>query len=78
MSTKKFVGEVVSNKMKSTVVVLVDNSKRHPIYGKIVKRTKRFKAHSDFGCMVGDKVEIVETKPCSKQVSFKVLRKLEE
>lgn len=76
MSAKKFVGQVVSTKMQSTVVVAVDASKRHPIYNKIMKRTKKIKAHVGEKYQLGDKVEIVETKPYAKQVSFKVSGKV--
>lgn len=76
MSGKSFVGKVVSNKMNSTVVVLVDMSKRHPLYSKLVKRHKRIKAHADQKYEIGDVVRIVETRPCAKTVSFKVLEKI--
>lgn len=78
MSAKKYIGKVVSNKMQSTVVVSVELPKRHPIYGKLVRNTKRFKAHSDSPLSVGAMVEIMETKPYSKEVAFKVVRELKE
>ncbi len=78
MSAKKYIGKVVSNKMKSTVVVAVELPKRHPVYGKLMKNTKRFKAHSDLPMEVGDLVEIVETRPYSRRVAFKVVKKVEE
>lgn len=66
-------GVVVSDKMKDTIVVAVESYKKHPKYQKFVKSTKRFKAH-DVGntCKVGDKVEIVETRPISKDKTFMV------
>lgn len=67
-------GRVVSDKMKDTVVVLVDNYKKHSIYGKYIKRQKKFKAH-DAGNKhkIGDKVSIRETKPISKDKHFSVV-----
>ena len=78
MSVKKFVGKVVSNKMVSTIVVAVEIPKRHPIYHKLIKNTKRIKAHVDAPVELGSVVEIVETKPYSKRVAFKVLGKVKE
>jgi len=72
MSVKKFSGKIVSNKMKDTVVVTVELPRRHPIYGKMIKHTKRLKAHTTELYPLGTMVEIVETKPFSKQVAFKV------
>jgi len=73
MSSKRFVGQVVSNKMKNTVVIAVEQLKRHPIYGKVIKNTKRIKAHTEEPIKLHETVEIVETRPYAKQVSFKVL-----
>jgi small subunit ribosomal protein S17 len=73
MSVKKFTGQVVSNKMQDTVVVAVELPRRHPIYGKMLKNTKRLKAHATQLYPVGTVVSIVETKPFAKQVSFAVL-----
>lgn len=72
---KVFSGVVVSDKMKDTVVVLVENYKKHPKYQKFIKRSKKFKAH-DAGntAKVGDKVQIVETKPISKDKHFRLIR----
>jgi small subunit ribosomal protein S17 len=74
MSVKKFAGKIVSNKMMGTVVVAIELPKRHPIYGKMIKNTKRIKAHTDEAYMLGAEVEIVETSPFSKEVSFKVVK----
>ncbi len=73
MSVKKFIGKVVSTKMKSTVVVAVEMPKRHPIYGKMIKNTKRIKARTVDSVQTGATVEIVETRPFSKEVSFRVV-----
>jgi len=78
MSVKKYVGKVVSTKMQSTVVVAVELPKRHPIYNKLIKNTKRLKAHCDMPIESGTMVEVAETKPYSKQVAFKVVREVKE
>lgn len=78
MSIKKFVGKIVSNKMKDTIVVAVEMPKRHPIYGKMIKNTKRLKAHSVVAHQVGEIVAVVETRPFSKQVSFKVVEPVDQ
>jgi small subunit ribosomal protein S17 len=67
MSRRRLVGKVASNKMLKTVVVEVESSYRHPLYGKVVHRAKRFKAHDEQGCQPGDTVQIVESRPISKQ-----------
>ncbi len=71
---KVLVGTVVSDKMKDTVVVLVERYEKHPKYGKFVKHKKRFKAH-DVGNTkkVGEKISIRETKPISKDKHFIVV-----
>lgn len=67
MATKERVGTVISNKMDKTVVVAVENRSPHPKYGKIVVKTKKFKAHDqDNRCLEGDRVRIQETRPLSK------------
>lgn len=67
MAVKERVGMVVSNKMNKTVVVAVESRTSHPKYGKIVVRTKRYKAHDeDNTCEEGDQVRILETRPLSR------------
>jgi len=67
------VGRVVSDKMDKTVVVAVEDFVRHPLYGKAVKRTKKFKAHDENNeCRRGDKVRIMETRPLSKEKRWRV------
>lgn len=67
MAVKERVGLVVSNKMDKTVVVAVENRTSHPKYGKIVVRTKRYKAHDEENaCQEGDRVRILETRPLSR------------
>jgi small subunit ribosomal protein S17 len=65
-------GLVVSTKMQNTVVVEIERRVQHPLYGKVVLRTKRFKAHDVIGCDEGDRVEIMETRPISKQKRWRV------
>lgn len=75
---KTMVGVVVSDKMDKTVVVLVTSKKKHPIYGKYITFTKKYKAHDEKNdAHVGDTVEIVETRPLSKDKYFRVLRIVE-
>src|SRR5579885_2826952 len=72
-------GIVVSNKMAKTVTVKIERRVQHPLYGKIVLRTERFKAHDeDNQCDVGDLVELMETRPLSKEKRFRVTRILEK
>ncbi|MFW6105407.1 MAG: 30S ribosomal protein S17 [Chloroflexota bacterium] len=66
-------GLVVSDKMDKTVVVAVETKKVHPLYKKAVRVTKRYKAHDETNaCKIGDKVKIVETRPLSKEKSWRV------
>ena len=65
---KRLVGRVVSNKMDKTVVVKAERLQRHRLYGKVVKKSKKFKAHDAYdSCQVGDIVRIVESRPLSKE-----------
>ncbi|TYP50316.1 30S ribosomal protein S17 [Thermosediminibacter litoriperuensis] len=67
-------GVVVSNKMDKTIVVAVETLVRHPLYGKIMKRTKKFKAHDENNqCQIGDIVKIVETRPLSKTKRWRLV-----
>ena len=76
---KTRVGLVVSDKMDKTIVVAVQDSVKHPLYGKIVKRTVKFKAHDEKNeCGIGDKVEIMETRPLSKGKNWRLLRIIEK
>jgi small subunit ribosomal protein S17 len=72
MARRRLSGKVMSNKMVKTVVVQVENSYRHPLYGKVVHRAARFKAHDEKGCQMGDTVVIVESRPISKEVRWVV------
>lgn len=67
-------GLVVSDKMDKTVVVAVERLKRHPLYGRVQRVTKRFKAHDENNeCKVGDRVRIMETRPISKDKNWRIL-----
>jgi len=72
MSKKVLKGKVISTKMEKTVVVVMDVHKRHPIYGKAVKNTKRIKAHDELGVKDGDTVLIEESRPFSREVFWLV------
>ena len=75
---KTRVGKVASNKMDKTIVVEIIDNVRHPLYKKIVKRTIKFKAHDEENtCNVGDKVEIMETRPLSKEKRWRLVKVLE-
>ena len=71
-------GIVVSNKMDKTVVVEVERLVRHPLLGKVLRRTSRFKAHDENNeCQEGDRVLIMETRPLSKEKRWRVVQILE-
>ena len=69
---RRMVGKVTSNKMMKTVVVQVESRQRHPLYGKVVHKATRFKAHDELSCKMGDTVQIVESRPISKDVRWVV------
>lgn len=76
---KSRVGIVVSDKMDKTVVVKVDNIIKHPVYKKYLKRRVTFKAHDEDNlCGIGDKVEVVESRPLSKDKRWRVREILEK
>ncbi len=76
---KTRIGTVVSDKMEKTVVVSVLRITRHPLYGKIMRRTKKYKAHDETNqCRMGDKVKIMETRPLSKDKRWRVAEVLEK
>ncbi|NLO15089.1 MAG: 30S ribosomal protein S17 [Clostridiales bacterium] len=71
---KTRVGVVVSDKMDKTVVVSVNRRVQHPLYGKIMKRTSKFKAHDEQNaCGIGDTVKVMETRPISKDKCWRVV-----
>ena len=73
------VGRVVSDKMNKTVVVAIEDNVKHPVYGKIIKRTLKVHAHDEENvCGVGDKVEIMETRPYSKTKRWRLVQIIEK
>ena len=75
---KTRVGLVVSNKMDKTIVVAMQDNVKHPIYGKIIKRTLKVHAHDEENtCNIGDKVEIMETRPLSKTKRWRLVEIIE-
>lgn len=75
---KTRVGMVVSDKMDKTVVVAIVDNVKHPLYKKIVKRTVRLKAHDENNeCKIGDRVEVMETRPLSKDKRWRVVEIIE-
>ena len=72
-------GRVVSDRMKKTVTVLVERRVRHPLYGKIITRSRKYHAHDESGeCKAGDLVLIEECRPLSKTKAWRVVRTLEK
>lgn len=72
-------GRIVSDKMEKTVVVAVESRVRHPLYGKIMRRTKKFKAHDEASIAgMGDLVEIMECRPVSREKRWRVSRIVEK
>ena len=76
---KVMIGTVTSNKMDKTVVVAVETSVSHNVYGKTVKRTYKLKAHDEENvCQIGDKVKVMETRPLSKDKRWRVVEIVEK
>ena len=76
---KSRVGYVVSDKMDKTVVVAIEDNVKHPVYGKIIKRTLKVHAHDEENvCGIGDKVEIMETRPLSKTKRWRIVEIIEK
>ncbi len=76
---KTVIGKVASDKMNKTIVVTVEDSVKHQLYNKIVKRTVRFKAHDENNeCGVGDRVKIMETRPLSKDKNWRLVEIIEK
>lgn len=75
---KERVGVVVSNKMQKSIVVEVERKMKHPMYGKFVKRSKKFIAHDEENtCNIGDTVRIMETRPMSKRKNWRLVEIVE-
>ena len=78
-SRKTRVGKVVSDKMDKTVVVAIEDRVAHPLYEKILKRTYKLKAHDEKNeCGIGDTVEVMETRPLSKDKRWRLVRIIEK
>ena len=76
---KTRVGVVVSDKMDKTIVVAIKTKVRHPLYGKMVNRTRKFKAHDENNeCGIGDTVKIMETRPISKDKRWRLVEIIEK
>ena len=76
---KTAVGRVVSNKMDKTIVVAVEDSVKHPLYKKIIKRTVKLKAHDEKNeCTIGDRVRVMETRPLSKEKRWRLVEIIEK
>ncbi|MGL5540414.1 MAG: 30S ribosomal protein S17 [Erysipelotrichaceae bacterium] len=76
---KVYRGTVVSDKMDKTITVVVETTKTHPLYGKRVKYSKKFKAHDELNeAKMGDKVEIMETRPLSATKRFRLVKVIEK
>ncbi|NLC17789.1 MAG: 30S ribosomal protein S17 [Clostridiales bacterium] len=72
------IGKVVSDKMDKTIVVAVVDNVKHPLYGKIVKRTYKLKAHDENNeCKIGDRVKVMETRPLSKEKRWRLVEIIE-
>ena len=75
---KTRVGKVVSDKMDKTIVVAIEDHVKHPLYGKIVKRTYKLKAHDEEKtCKIGDTVKVMETRPLSKDKRWRLVEVVE-
>ena len=76
---KTLVGIVTSNKMDKSIVVSIEETRRHPLYGKSTKITKKFMAHDENNeCQIGDKVRIMETRPLSKSKRWRLVEVVEK
>ena len=75
---KTIVGIVTSDKMDKTIVVAIEDNVKHPLYGKIVKRTYKLKAHDENNeCNIGDRVKVMETRPLSKDKRWRLVEIIE-
>ena len=77
--TRELVGKVVSDKMDKTIVVAVVDNVKHPLYNKIIKRTRKLKAHDEENtCKIGDRVRVMETRPLSKDKRWRLVEVIEK
>ena len=76
---KTLVGKVASDKMDKTIVVSIEDSVKHKLYNKVIKRTRRVKAHDENNeCRIGDRVKIMETRPLSKDKRWRLVEIVEK
>ena len=76
---KTRIGKVVSDKMDKTITVAIEDHVKHPLYGKIVKKTVKFKAHDEKNeCGIGDTVKIMETRPLSRDKRWRLVQIIEK
>ena len=76
---KTRVGKVISDKMDKTITVAIEDHVKHPLYKKIIKETKKFKAHDENNeCRIGDRVKIMETRPLSKDKRWRLVEIIEK
>ena len=76
---KTRIGEVVSDKMDKTIVVAIKENEKHPLYGMVMKRTYKLKAHDENNtCGIGDKVKVMETRPLSKDKRWRLVEVVEK
>ena len=76
---KTRIGKVVSDKMDKTIVVAIETNVKHPLYGKIIRRTYKLKAHDENNeCKVGDKVKVMETRPLSREKRWRLVEIIEK
>ncbi len=76
---KTRIGKVVSDKMDKTITVAIEDHVKHPLYGKIVKKTVKFKAHDEKNeCGIGDTVKIMETRPISRDKRWRLVEIIEK
>ena len=75
---KERIGQVVSNKMQKSITVTVSRKVKHPIYGKFIRKTKKFTVHDENNdCGIGDTVRIIETRPISKNKKWRLIEIIE-
>ena len=78
-SRKEIIGKVTSNKMDKSVVVAIERRIKHPLYGKFVKKTKKYVAHDENNeCNIGDIVQLMETRPLSKSKRWRLVKIVEK
>ncbi len=76
---KELIGLVVSDKRQKTITILVERKEKHPLYGKVMKKSKKFQAHDENNeCKIGDTVKVAETRPLSKTKRWRLVQIIEK